>query len=261
MIKIFKFIASFVTSTLLIPITAILTCSSCWYLLPAVKTTDLGEFILKTVSDQEIFIITIAAIGLLVLFSILTKIFNIIKNSKINNFCLHILTWLLALILVVGSCYTFFAADALKAAEFELTLVRKICIGCGVLMMLLYCLLHRKLDKIINRRLQAYDTAKELNANGRSSVIWINILKTIDFIFPEFILLLMLSFSFSFDISLYFIIIMGAFLIPIIGNMICDKRVKLEAVRREEEKAEAQINATADAVVDLLAKQHQEEII
>ena len=123
-----------------------------------------------------------------------------------------------------------------------------------MLMMMLYCMLHKKLGKLVDRKIQAYDTAKELNANGRSSVIWVNILKTIDFIFPEFILLLMLCFSFSFEVSLYFIIMMGAFLLPIIGNMICDKRVKKEAVLREEEKIEAQIGATAEAVADLLSK-------
>ena len=120
--------------------------------------------------------------------------------------------------------------------------------------MIMYCMLHKKLGKLVDRKIQAYDTAKELNANGRSSVVWVNILKTIDFIFPEFILLLVLCFSFSFEVSLYFIVMMGAFIFPIIGNMICDKRVKIEAVKREEEKIEAQINATADAVVALINK-------
>ena len=65
-------------------------------------------------------------------------------------------------------------------------------------MMGLYGLFHKKLDKIINRKIQAYDTAKELNANGRSSVVWINTLKVIDFVFPEIILLVVLCFSFDF---------------------------------------------------------------
>ena len=38
-------------------------------------------------------------------------------------------------------------------------------------------------------KLGMIDTAKELNANGRSSVVWMNILKTLDFICPELILL------------------------------------------------------------------------
>ena len=111
---------------------------------------------------------------------------------------------------------------------------------------------HKKLSKIVDRKLQAYDTAKELNINGRSSVVWVNLLKTIDFIFPEFLLLLMLCFSFSMEVSLYFIIILCSFLIPIIGNMVCDKRVRKEAIRKDIEKQEAQVNATAEAVADLL---------
>lgn len=36
--------------------------------------------------------------------------------------------------------------------------------------------------------------------------------------------------------------------------MICDHRVKKEAIRKEQEKADAQVNATAEAVADLLAQ-------
>ena len=252
----FKFVGSLISSTLLIPITLLLTICLCWYLLPACKTTSVGIWLVANITEQGMFITTLASIALFILFTILTKIFHVIDNSKINNFCLHVLTWMLALAIVSETFYIFFAAQALNAAEFELTLVRKICLACGMAMMMLYCMFHKKLGKLVDRKIQAYDTAKELNANGRSSVVWVNILKTVDFIFPEFILLLMLCFSFNFEISLYFLIIMAAFLFPVIGNMICDKRVKKEAVRREEEKVEAQINATAEAVASLLATQN-----
>ena len=42
---------------------------------------------------------------------------------------------------------------------------------------------------------------------------------------------------------------------PLIGNMICDKRVKVEAKRIAEEEREVVVNETATAVVDLLTKQ------
>lgn len=237
--KFFKFFGSFISSTLLIPITLALTVSLVWYLLPASQTTIPGVFLLENLGEQGMFIATMVAIGLLIIFSILTSIFRVINSSKMNNFCLHFLTWLLAIVLVAETFYVFFAAEALKAAAFELTLTRKICLGCGMVMMMLYCMLHKKLGKLVDRKLQAYDTARELSANGRSSVVWVNILKTLDFIFPEFILLLMLCFAFSFDISLYFIVMMGSFLLPIIGNMICDKRIRKEAIRKEQEKVEA----------------------
>lgn len=255
----FKFIGSLVSSTLLIPITIILSTCLIWYLLPASQTTQLGKFIIDATTESGVFIITLVSLGCLILFSILTKIFNVIRSSKINNFCLHILTWLLAILLIVETIYVFFAAEALQLVAFELTLTRKICLAIGIILMLIYCLLHKKLSKLVDRKIQAYDTAKELNANGRSSVIWVNILKTADFIFPEFILLLMLCFSFNFEISLYFIIILSSFILPIIGNMICDRRVKLEAIRQDIERMDAQIGATAEAVIDLMNKQQIEE--
>lgn len=81
-----------------------------------------------------------------------------------------------------------------------------------------------------------------------------NILKVIDFVFPEIILLIVLCFSFNFELSLYFIFIIVSFFIPIIGNMVCDKRVKREAVRKQEEEREVTVNETAEAVAKLINK-------
>ena len=250
--NVFKFIGSFISHIALIPICLALTLCLTWYVLPAFQTTIVGEWLLTILNEQEIFIVTIALIGGLILFTIFACLFNVIKSSKANNFYTHILTWLIAIVLAIEALFTFFVSGTLSTMSIDLTLWRKIIIGIGVLAMLLYGMLHKKLGKLVDRKIQAYDTAKELNANGRSSVVWVNILKTIDFIFPEFILLLVLCFAFNFEISLYFIFIIAAFIIPVIGNMICDKRVKKEAVRKEQEKVEAQIGATAEAVVDLL---------
>lgn len=256
--KIAKFICSALASTLLIPVTIGLSICLIWWVFPAFQTTAFGQILLQTFTKSGIILVSIGLSCCLVLFSILTRVFNVITNSKITNFCLHLLTWLLGSILIIETLYTFFAAKSLQTAQFELTLTRKICLSGVLVMMLLYCCLHKKFSKLVDRKLQAYDTAKELNANGRSSVIWVNILKTLDFIFPEIHLLLALCFAFNFEISLYFIMIMLACTLPIIGNMICDKRVKKEAIAREADKLEAQIGATAEAVVDLLSKQLEE---
>ena len=48
---------------------------------------------------------------------------------------------------------------------------------------------------------------------------------------------------------------MLAFILPLVGNMICDKRVKIEYKTRKEEDAEAQVHATAEAVIDLIKKE------
>lgn len=252
--KILKFILTFICYTLLIPITLSLTAAATWYILPAFQTTFVGEYILTIVSQQEIFIITMCLLGSALLFLILGKLFNIVKSSKLNNFYTHFLTWLVAICSAVEALFVFFVSSSLQTIAIELNLIRKIAIGVGVLCMVLYGILHKKLGKLVDRKIQAYDTAKELNANGRSSVIFVQILKTLDFIFPEFILLLTLCFAFNFEISLYFIFILAAFIIPIIGNMVCDKRVKKEAIRKAEEEREISVNETAEAVVDLLKK-------
>lgn len=77
-------------------------------------------------------------------------------------------------------------------------------------------------------------------------------MKCFDFICPEIFLLIALCFAFNWSISLYFVFVICAFIFPILGNMICDSRVKRESKRKKIEAAEAQISATAEAVVDLL---------
>lgn len=254
MVKTLKFILALLCYILIIPICLALTLVATWYILPAFQTTFIGKNILELLTTQEIFIISLSLIGGLILFLILGKLFNTIKSSRVNNFYTHILTWLLALSLVVEALFTFFISNTLSTAAFELTMARKVSIGIGVLLMGLYGLLHKKFGKLIDRKLQAYDTAKELNANGRSSVVWVNLLKVIDFVFPEIILLAVLCFSFNFELSLYFIFIIVSFLIPIIGNMVCDKRVKREAIRKQEEEREVTVNETAEAVAKLINK-------
>lgn len=236
----------------MIPLLLALTIALTWYVLPAFQITQLGLLIGEQFPDQTMLLATIVVFGCAILFSIFCKVFQVIKSSKPNNFYTHTVTWLLALVLAVEAIYTFFASESLSAVAFELNLFRKLGIGAGVLAMLLYSILSPKLRIVVNRRIQAYDTAKELNANGRSSVIWMQILKTLDFVCPELILLMVLCFAFNIEISLYFIFIIAAFIIPVIGNIICDKRVKKEAIRKDIEKQEAQVNATAEAVADLL---------
>ena len=105
-----------------------------------------------------------------------------------------------------------------------------------------------KIRVLVNRKIQAYDTAKELNANGRSSVVGVQLLKCFDFICPEIFLLISLCFAFNWDIAIYFIFIICAFILPVIGNIICDKRVKREARRKEVIQREVLVNEVANAI-------------
>ena len=127
-------------------------------------------------------------------------------------------------------------------------MVRKIGILACAFAMLMYALIAPKVRKLVDRRIQAYDTAKELNANGRSSVVGMQILKCFDFICPEIFLLIALCFAFSWEISLYFVFIICGFVLPILGNMICDKRVKIEAERRKQQERDSLVNDIVVAV-------------
>lgn len=249
-----KFILSFICYLILIPLYLCLTVCATWYLLPSFQTTIIGEWLNGQFPNHTIIITSLVILACTIIFFILSRIFKVVKSSKVNNFYTHLVTWLIALSLIIESLFTFFVSENLSVISFNLTLVRKIGIVSCAVGLLLYSLLAPKFRKLVDRRIQAYDTAKELNANGRSSVVGMQILKSLDFCFPELVLMVVLCFAFNFQIAIYFVYIIVAFIIPIIGNMICDKRVKKEAIRREQEKIDAQINTTAEAVVDILTQ-------
>ena len=248
--KIIFFICSVICYVLFIPSLMGIIIGGSWYLLPACQETTLGTTLLNALGTDGIMWATIGCgIGTVVFF-ILGKVFTVIKNSKALNFYTHIVSWLLTILIIALIGYTFAVSETMIAASFALNAFRRggilICAG----LMFLYSMLHRKIGKLIDRKLQAYDTAKELNAEGRSSVVWVNILKTLDFVLPELILFILICFCFNLDIAKYFIVIAFSFFIPILGNMICDKRVKIEARRRKEEAREKLVNEVANAVVD-----------
>lgn len=248
--KIIFFICSLICYVLFIPslFGTVIGCS--WYLLPACRETALGIMLLNAIGTDGIMWASIGcAIGT-VIFFVLGKVFTVIKSSKALNFYTHLVSWLLAIFIVALIGYTFAVSETMIAASFALNAFRRggilICAG----LMFLYSLFHKKVDKLIERKIQAYDTAKELNAAGRSSVIFVNLLKTLDFVLPELILFILVCFCFNLDIAKYFIVIACSFFIPIIGNMICDKRVKREARRKAEEERETLVNEVANAVID-----------
>lgn len=255
--NVFKFIISFICYVLLIPLSLALTLCISWYALPAFQLTFVGEYLKVFLLGDKALYTTGIVLGCILLFFILSRLFKVVKSSKPNNFYTHLITWLIAIALAAESVYTFFTTASLETVNFELDLPRKIGIGVGSILMLLYSVIANRVRDVINRKIQAYDTAKELNAVGRSSVVGVHILKTIDFICPEIILLLVLCFALSFEIALYFIFILISMIIPIIGNIICDKRARAEAKQKEKEKMQAQANATAEAVAELLQQQQQ----
>ena len=74
------------------------------------------------------------------------------------------------------------------------------------------------------------------------------LLKWFDFICPELFLLIALCFAFNWEISLYFVFIICSFVLPMIGNMVCDKRVKKECIRNKEMEREVLVSEIVNAM-------------
>lgn len=247
--KIIYFLCSFICYLAFIPCICGAIIGVSWYALPACQETYLGKLLLTTLEESGIMWGTIGAVVGSVAFYILGKVFTVIKNSMALNLYTHIVSWLIAIIIVAVIGYIFAVSETMVAASFTLNAVRRGGILVCLVLMFLYTLFHKKLGKLVDRKIQAYDTAKELNANGRSPVIWVNFLKTADFILPEVIAFILICFCFNFNIAKYFIVIACSFFIPVVGNIICDKRVKKEAIRRAEEERETLVNEVATAVI------------
>lgn len=110
---------------------------------------------------------------------------------------------------------------------------RKVSIGICLGLLVIFHMFSGKVMKIINRRIQAYENAKETNLYGRSSVIMTNLLKVFELFFPELIVLLLLCFCVSWNVSQFFIIILASCAFPLLGNIISDFNIKREIRRKE----------------------------
>ena len=250
-----KFLCSFVCYVMFFVCSIALSLCATWYLLPKFSGTLVGQLILQWCgSEQTIAIISIVIALLTLFFFIMGKVFVVINNSKALNFYTHLLSWTMAIVLSIESIYSFVASESISTQVVELGAIRKVGIIACVVSMLIYMIVSPKVRTIVDRRIQAYDTAKELNVNGRSSVVGMQILKCLDFVCPEIFLLLALCFAFDWSISLYFIYIICSFVLPIVGNMICDKRVKLEAERTKIEERDVLVSEIANAIQE---QQHQ----
>ena len=103
----------------------------------------------------------------------------------------------MALVAIALTIVTFIMTKQLTSEEVEIKLARKLGIGICSLSLLIFHIVSGKLNKVINRRIQAYETAKEIGAAGRSSIIWTNILKLFEIFFPEILVLLIICFCVS----------------------------------------------------------------
>ena len=192
------------------------------------QTTIIGTTISSALSSQAIFWITIGCAITMVIVGLLQRILFRYDSAKFKNFFVHLNTWLLAVVIIGLSIATFVLVNPLVATEVVISIPRKISIGVSLIALVLFHIFSTKLSKIINRRIQAYENAKELNVVGRGSVIFTNLLKLLEVAFPEIVILLLLCFCVSWNVASYFIIILVASVIPMLGNIECDFNTRKE---------------------------------
>lgn len=231
--KVFRAILLMLANILILPLAIALTTGIVWYSLPAIQVSVIGNWLLSFLTPTAIFWITIgSAIGFTLLY-VLTKIFSKYQKAKIKNFFIHLTTWLMALVAIALSVATFALVD-IKGTEVDIGNVRKIGIGVSFVLLFIFYIFSNKVSKIINRRIQAYENAKELNVVGRGSIIFTNILKLLEILFPEVLVLLLICFCLSWNVAAYFMVVLVAMLIPMLGNIDCDLNTRAEIKRNKQ---------------------------
>ena len=243
--KVFRSILLMLANILILPLAIALTTGIVWYSLPALQISVIGNWLLSFLTPTAIFWITIgSAIGFTLLY-VLIKIFGKYQKAKVKNFFLHLTTWLMALVAIALSVATFALVD-IKGTELEIGNVRKIGIGVSFVLLFIFYIFSNKVSKIINRRIQAYENAKELNVVGRGSIIFTNILKLLEILFPEVLVLLLICFCLSWNVAAYFIVVLVAMLIPMIGNIDCDLNTRAEIKRNKQIEEDKFVEKVAD---------------
>ena len=211
------------------------TVGACWFALPTLRLTEVGIKVTSVLPNSAIFWITIVAASLLLIFYLIKKYCFRRASAKLKNFFTHLNTWLMAFIAIAFSIVAFIYSN-IEVQNFDLTKLRKsgivVCFG----LLFLSHLLAGKIAKVINRKIQSYENAKELNVVGRSSIIFTNILKLIEILFPEVIVLSLICFCVSWNVAAYFLIILVASLLPMLGNIDCDFNTRREIIKYNKKK-------------------------
>lgn len=223
----FKKILVYFLYVLSIPVTIILSLGVVWYILPLGAGLQVYDLINTYTSVPLRFWLTISSGVLLLLIIILQFILGKNIKSKIKNFFLHLNTWIACLISTVFAIYSF-GYNTISTEGIEIGIPQKIIIGIDIVFLLTFHIFGSKVSKMINRKIQAYENSKEINIVGRSSIIWINLLKLLEIIFPEILVLLLLCLMLSWNVAGYFTMLLIGFTAPIIGNIICDFTTRKE---------------------------------
>jgi len=245
--KVFKSIMFWFLNILSIPLTIITATGIVWYILPLGEGLQIYDFINQHVSTQLRFWLTVGCGFLLAVIMGLQFFFGKNQRSKVKNFFIHTNTWLACFISVVFAIASF-AVNTISTEGIEVGIPQKIMIGVDIVFLLCFHIFAGKISKVLNRKIQAYENSKEINVIGRSSIIVINLLKLLEFIFPEMLVLLLLCLMLSWNVAGYFTMLLIGFTIPMIGNIICDFNARKEIAKLNEEQHQKLVNDVANKI-------------
>lgn len=243
-----KKITLLVLNIILTSIIPFLTFGIVWFTLEDLKNTNLGVAILNILSNPAIFWITIS-LGIFTFLCLVIKI--ILRNamkSKVNNLFIHLMTWLSCAVVAVLTIYVFYSVTPLTTEAIDITKAKKIGVGVLLVLLVAFQIVAHKVEKVVDRKLQAYDTAIEMNQVGRGSVIFTNVLKLVQMIFPEIVILILLCLITSWNIANYFVLVLIACLIPVIGNIISDFNTRAEIKINNKKQEDELIKKIANKV-------------
>ena len=244
--KVFRNIMLILVNILLIPLCLLASAGVIWYVLPMLATTSIGTFVLTYLSNTAIFWITIGSAILSIALLVIEKIFGKSLKARTKNFFTHLNTWLIALVCGGLSIATFIMVNPLVANEVIISVPKKIGIGIGLLLLIVFNIFSGKVMTIVNRKIQAFETAKEAGQVGRSSVIVMNCLKLFEVLFPEMLVLLLIALCVNWNVASYFVVILISFAIPIIGNIECDFVTRSEINKNKQAEKDALVQSISD---------------
>lgn len=231
----FKQILLVISSIINLPLAILTTFGIIWFSLPNLQTLMINDWNLTFLNNTLVFWVTLSSGIISLTLYILIKIFSKYQSAKFRNFMTHLITWLMALV-AIGLAVTTFILTEISEKEFMLQNWQKISIGICFVLMFIFHIFSNKISKIVNRKIQAYENAKELNVVGRSSIIFTNILKLLEILFPEVIVLVLICSCLGWNVATSFVIVLVAMLIPMIGNIDCDFNTRAEIKRLNQIK-------------------------
>lgn len=245
--KVLKAILFWIFNLLSIPLTIICSLGVVWYILPLTEGLQIYDFINNYISTALRFWLTVGSGFLLLIILIAQIVISKEQKSKVKNFFLHLDTWLVCLISTVFAVSSF-AMNSINTEGIAIGIPQKIIIGVDIVLLLFFHVFSGKISKVLNRKIQAYETSREMNVVGRSSIVWINLLKLLELIFPEMLILLLLCLMLSWNIAGYFTMLLIGFTIPIIGNIICDFNARKEIIKINKKNHENLVNDIANKI-------------